>query len=79
MLVHVNAGIERLALALVVKRREIAGVIEEVAQRWDERTLSDRLERVVGSDLQYIRMNGILVGAGVGTLIFIASHLLGLR
>jgi len=79
MLVHVNAGIERLALALVVKRREIASVIEEVVQRWDGRTLSDRLELVVGSDLQYIRMNGTLVGAGVGVLIFIASHLFGLR
>lgn len=79
MLVHVNAGIERLALALVVKRREIAGVIEEVVHRWDGRTLSDRLELVVGSDLQYIRMNGTLVGAGVGVLIFIASHLFGLR
>jgi uncharacterized membrane-anchored protein YjiN (DUF445 family) len=79
MLIHVNAGIERLALALVVKRREIAGVIEDVVQRWDERPLSDRLELVVGSDLQYIHMNGTLVGAGVGALIFIASRLFGLR
>ncbi len=79
MLMHVNAGIERLALALVVKRREIASVIEEVVHRWDARTLSDRLELVVGSDLQYIRMNGTLVGAGVGALIFVASHLFGLR
>ena len=79
MLIHVNAGIERLALALVVKRREIASVIEEVVRRWDARTLSDRLELVVGSDLQYIRMNGTLVGAGVGALIFVASHLFGLH
>ena len=79
MLIHVNAGIERLALALVVKRREIASVIEEVVRRWDARTLSDRLELVVGSDLQYIRMNGTLVGAGVGALIFLTSHLFGLR
>lgn len=79
MLIHVNAGIERLALALAVKRREIAGVIEEVVRRWDARTLSDRLELVVGSDLQYIRMNGTVVGAGVGALIFVASHFCGLR
>lgn len=56
MLAHINSGIERLALALVVKRREIASVIEEVVHRWDARTLSERLELVVGSDLQYIRM-----------------------
>ena len=37
------------------------------------------LELVVGSDLQYIRMNGTLVGAGVGALIFAASHLFRLR
>ena len=79
MLTHVNAGIERLAPALVIKRREIASVIEEVVRRWDARTLSDRLELVVGSDLQYIRMNGTLVGAGVGALIFAASHLFRLR
>jgi uncharacterized membrane-anchored protein YjiN (DUF445 family) len=79
MLARINSGIERLALALVVKRREIASVIEEVVHRWDARTLSERLELVVGSDLQYIRMNGTLVGAGVGALIFIASHLFRLQ
>jgi len=39
--------------------------------------LSDRLELVVGSDLQYIRMNGTLVGACVGCLIFVVARLLG--
>jgi uncharacterized membrane-anchored protein YjiN (DUF445 family) len=39
------------------------------------RTLTDRLELVVGSDLQYIRMNGTVVGACAGCLIFLATSL----
>jgi len=39
--------------------------------------LSDRLELVVGSDLQYIRMNGTIVGALAGCVIFTLAWLLG--
>jgi uncharacterized membrane-anchored protein YjiN (DUF445 family) len=79
VMTHVNAAVERLALTVVVRRHQIAGVIEEVVRRWDAATMSERLELVVGSDLQYIRMNGTLVGAGVGALIFGASQLAGLQ
>jgi uncharacterized membrane-anchored protein YjiN (DUF445 family) len=47
-----------------------------VVRNWDSRTLVERLELVVGSDLQYIRMNGTLVGACVGFLIFLATRAL---
>ena len=40
---------------------------------WDATTLVDRLELQVGPDLQYIRINGTLVGGLVGLLIFVAS------
>ena len=40
----------------------IAGVIAS----WDTATLTDRLELRVGRDLQYVRMNGTLVGFLVG-------------
>ena len=79
IMMHVNAAIERLALTVVLRRHQIAGVIEEVVRRWDAATITARLELVVGSDLQYIRMNGTLVGAGVGALIFGASRLAGLQ
>ena len=36
---------------------------------WDARTVSDRLEGAVGRDLQYIRINGTLVGGLVGLVI----------
>jgi uncharacterized membrane-anchored protein YjiN (DUF445 family) len=77
MLAFLDRAIEQIALTLVARRREIAGVITEVIRTWDAKTLSDRLEFAVGSDLQYIRINGTLVGAGVGCLIFLLARLFG--
>jgi uncharacterized membrane-anchored protein YjiN (DUF445 family) len=39
----------------------------------------ERLELQVGPDLQYIRVNGTLVGGLVGLVIYAASGLMGLR
>jgi len=58
---------------LVLYRFEIGGYIERVVRDWDSTTLVGRLELQVGKDLQYIRINGTLVGGLVGLLIFIAS------
>jgi uncharacterized membrane-anchored protein YjiN (DUF445 family) len=77
MQAHVDAVVRRLALQLVSWRRKLGGFIAEVVRGWDTRTLTDRLELVVGSDLQYIRMNGTIVGALVGCAIFLVSRLLG--
>jgi uncharacterized membrane-anchored protein YjiN (DUF445 family) len=72
---HIDETLERLAAYLVTWRGEIGGFIAEVVRSWDTRTLTDRLELVVGSDLQYIRMNGTVVGACAGRLIFLATSL----
>jgi len=45
----------------------------EVVRNWDARTVLDRLELVLGSDLQYIRINGTIVGALVGCAIYLLS------
>jgi uncharacterized membrane-anchored protein YjiN (DUF445 family) len=71
-------GLNRRVLAvtqqfLLLYRFEIGGYIERVVHDWDTATLVDRLELQVGKDLQYIRINGTLVGGLVGLLIFIAS------
>jgi uncharacterized membrane-anchored protein YjiN (DUF445 family) len=58
---------------LLLYRFDIGGYIERVVHDWDTATLVDRLELQVGKDLQYIRINGTLVGGLVGLLIFIAS------
>jgi uncharacterized membrane-anchored protein YjiN (DUF445 family) len=58
---------------LLLYRFEIGEYIERVVHNWDTATLVERLELQVGKDLQYIRINGTLVGGLVGLLIFIAS------
>jgi uncharacterized membrane-anchored protein YjiN (DUF445 family) len=69
--------LERVAIHLVFWRNEIGIFITEVVKSWDTEVLSERLELAVGSDLQYIRMNGTIVGAIAGCLIFLISRLLG--
>jgi uncharacterized membrane-anchored protein YjiN (DUF445 family) len=70
---RMDAGIERLVVKLFQWRGEIGLLIAEVVQNWDARTVSDRLELVLGSDLQYIRINGTIVGAFVGCAIYLLS------
>jgi uncharacterized membrane-anchored protein YjiN (DUF445 family) len=62
---------ERLLLPY---RVEIGAFIERVVRNWDTATLVERLELQVGKDLQYIRINGTLVGGLVGLLIFAVSQ-----
>ena len=76
MLQHIDDAVERVAHSLIRWRTEIGSFIAEVVRNWDTRTLVERLELVVGSDLQYIRMNGTIVGACAGCAIFIATRAL---
>jgi uncharacterized membrane-anchored protein YjiN (DUF445 family) len=48
---------------------EIVTLVSDTVRGWDARTISDRLEGAVGRDLQYIRINGTLVGGLVGLVI----------
>jgi uncharacterized membrane-anchored protein YjiN (DUF445 family) len=73
---HLDVLLERLAAYAISWRREIGVFISEVVKSWDTKVLTERLELVVGSDLQYIRMNGTVVGAIAGCLIFIATRIL---
>ncbi|MFE6964665.1 DUF445 domain-containing protein [Agromyces sp. NPDC057679] len=60
------------AAAYVVRnyRHEIAGVITETVERWDPRETTEKLELQVGRDLQFIRINGTVVGALAGLAIY---------
>jgi uncharacterized membrane-anchored protein YjiN (DUF445 family) len=77
MMGAIDIAAERIALIAFTQRHNIASVVDEVIRSWDTPTVTDRLELAVGSDLQYIRMSGTLVGAAVGCLIFVVSRLLG--
>ena len=59
--------------ALLPRRADIGAYVTRVVQQWDSVTLVERLELQFGKDLQYIRINGTLVGGLVGVLIFAAS------
>jgi len=47
----------------------IVTLVSDTVRAWDAHTVSDRLEGAVGRDLQYIRINGTLVGGLVGLAI----------
>jgi uncharacterized membrane-anchored protein YjiN (DUF445 family) len=51
-------------------RHELAGVITETVERWDAGETADKIELQVGKDLQFIRINGTVVGALAGLTIF---------
>ena len=48
---------------------ELAGLVTGTIQRWDAAETSSQLELLLGRDLQYIRINGTVVGAGVGLIL----------
>ena len=45
---------------------ELAGLVTGTIERWDAAETSSQLELLLGPDLQYIRINGTVVGAAVG-------------
>jgi uncharacterized membrane-anchored protein YjiN (DUF445 family) len=55
---------------------DIASLISTTVARWDAEETGRRLELQVGRDLQFIRINGTVVGALVGILIHAISQLL---
>ena len=69
--------IERFLLdAIAPARQGIAGFVEKTVRSWDGETLARRIELEAGRDLQFIRINGSLVGALVGAGLFLIGHYL---
>ena len=68
---RLQGGLERVvesgARALADRfHDELAGLITGTIELWDAEETSSQLELLLGPDLQYIRINGTVVGAGVG-------------
>ncbi|WP_420099354.1 DUF445 domain-containing protein [Corynebacterium sp.] len=55
---------------------EVTGIIGETVERWDADEASDRIELMVGKDLQFIRVNGTVVGSLAGLTIYTVSEVL---
>jgi uncharacterized membrane-anchored protein YjiN (DUF445 family) len=49
--------------------------IADTVKHWDSREMSAQVELNIGKDLQYIRINGTVVGGLIGVLLYLLSHL----
>ena len=54
-------------------KSKVADYVAEKVKSWDSQELVQKLELSVGKDLQYIRINGTLVGGLVGLVIYVVS------
>jgi uncharacterized membrane-anchored protein YjiN (DUF445 family) len=73
---RMDRRVEEVVMTLIVPwRKEIGRFVSDVVRSWEASTIVDRVELAVGKDLQYIRVNGTLVGAAVGCAIFVISDL----
>ena len=74
---QVNRFARRTAAGIATRHGgQIVQLVSETVKRWDARTVTNRIESAVGRDLQFIRMNGTLVGGLVGVAIYGASQIL---
>ena len=55
---------------------QIVGIIAETIERWDGEEAAEKIELMVGKDLQFIRLNGTIVGALAGLAIYTGSQLI---
>ena len=79
VLQQIEAAVEHICLTIATRRSDIGAVLADIVRGWDERQITDRLELAVGSDLQYVRMTGTIVGASVGAALFLMISALGLH
>jgi len=73
----VDSWLEGAAAYVVLNYRdEITTLITDTVQRWDAEETSRKIELQVGRDLQFIRINGTVVGALAGLLIYTVAQLI---
>ena len=78
LLREVDDSVERLVLGVVDQYRpEVAELIARTVEGWDATAASAKIEIQIGRDLQFIRINGTLVGALVGLLLYLVTVLVG--
>ena len=77
LLAKIDGWITEVALYLVDRyQHEVAGLISHTVSMWDPQATSRRIELAIGRDMQFIRINGTLVGGLAGLLIYTLSELL---
>ncbi len=69
-----NAGIVRVVSE---NREAVSALISDTVRAWDPATTAQRVELAIGRDLQFIRINGTLVGGLVGISLHALNDLAG--
>ncbi|WP_307104626.1 DUF445 domain-containing protein [Sphingomonas sp. SORGH_AS_0950] len=73
----INRFVRRAAVGVAADYGDgIVRLVSETVRGWDADTITTRLENAVGRDLQYIRINGTLVGGSVGLVLHVVDRLL---
>jgi uncharacterized membrane-anchored protein YjiN (DUF445 family) len=73
---RLNQSIELGSAALIHQYRgEVGKFIEAQLALWTKEEMSHRIESAIGRDLQFIRINGTVVGGCVGLLIYAMTQL----
>lgn len=73
---RLDTWVQKTAYQFVIKNRnEVGELISRTVGNWKGRELSQKLELEVGKDLQFIRINGTLVGGLVGLFIYFITQL----
>ena len=76
LLDEIDAVVTDLTVRVVEQyRQEIGDFIAQTVAGWDPTATSRRFELAVGRDLQFVRINGTLVGGLVGLAIYTVYHL----
>jgi uncharacterized membrane-anchored protein YjiN (DUF445 family) len=58
-------------------RPEVSALIARTVEGWDATAASEKIEVQVGRDLQFIRINGTLVGGLVGLVLYLITAMAG--
>ncbi len=73
----INDFIKIDALGMLLRNKKAIGdLIATSVQSWDKKEIADKLELEVGKDLQFIRINGTVVGGIVGLVIYFVEQIL---
>lgn len=77
MLSKINDFIKIDLLGILLKNKQMIGdLIASSVKSWDKEEISNKLELEIGKDLQFIRINGTVVGGFVGLLIYFVEHII---
>jgi len=72
----INKWISDFIIEFISGRAEwISTLISDTVKKWDAKEMSQKLEVEIGSDLQFIRINGTVIGGIAGLVIFTLSKL----